>query len=531
MLAEGVDRQLAPRVRAARSGMKFSTLLRSVCVFGLGALVLGLAWHEQPVGVVADDAIYLLMADRLSPFAAGAASDSAFIDRYTYFPPLYPMVLAVLGGGSEAILPARLVSAGCLLLGLLATWAWLRREIEPWAGALTVVLGLLPGMVLLAVDLRSEHLYLALSIGALYVASRDASSPRNLWIAAALVGFAALARSAGFALVLAFSSFVLLRRVEQRWLLVGLCASPFLVNGLLDLIAGPGGGYGSELGVRYRDGVVNAIAVTVRDNARALWAGWVALLGLADHPYANIVAALLAAPAVIGSLLRLTARRLDALYLAAYVGMLLVWPAGPEHARRFLAPVAPVALCHAIWGLQIAAPHVLAPHRRGGLPGAYLIALIAVITPALIAYAARFTEPLPNGLENYRYTTSWLEGKDSAERARAFWRLQHLVDAYRLVRDHVPPDDCVFVVHPELFMFHARRLAFPPPRPAVDDATFERRIRRCRYVFISAIATHAHLAPTYPLERLPERRTVFTTTLPGHAPGEISTTLLELLPP
>ena len=134
MLAESIDRQLAARPRAARSGVKFSTLLRSVCVLGLGALVLGLAWHEQPVGVVADDAIYLLMADRLSPFAAGT-SDSAFIDRYTHFPPLYPLVLAALGGGSEAILPARLVSAGCLMLGLLATWAWLRREVEPWAGA------------------------------------------------------------------------------------------------------------------------------------------------------------------------------------------------------------------------------------------------------------------------------------------------------------------------------------------------------------------------------------------------------------
>ena len=498
----------------------------------LATLVVGLAWHEQPVGMVADDAIYLLMADRLSAYLTGSANPSAFIDQYTQFPPLYPLVLAVFGGGSEAIVPARLASAACLLLGLFAIWAWLRREIEPWAGALTIALGVLPGMVILALDLRSEHLYLALSIGALYFAAGKTASRRELYTAAALVGLAVLARTAGISLVLAFACFVLWNRIERGWALVMVSSLPLVSQALFAMVGDTGSGYGSDLVARYRDDIVGGFATTAVENLRALWAGWVALLGLGGRPFCNAIAALIAAPAGCGLLYRLTAGRLDALYLAAYLGMLVMWPAGSEHARRFLVPVVPVALCHAIWMLQVAVTRGLFTRRRGWLPGAYLIVLLGVITPALIAYAIRFAQPLPNGLQAFRYTGAWIESENPVARTRRFWHLQHLVDAYRLARDHIPSEHCVFVVHPEVFMFNSRRLAFPPPGPTLDEASFEAGLRRCRYVFISSLATHPYLPPAYPLERLGERRVVFTTKFPG--PGsnrhDISTALLELLP-
>src|SRR5690606_12486413 len=66
--------------------------------------------------------------------------------------------------------------------------------------------------------------------------------------------------------------------------------------------------------------------------------------GLASHT--GIVLVVLAGLAVLGWLPRLRLLHLDALFLLAYLAMILLWP-HPAHMRRFLYVVLPLGLVYA----------------------------------------------------------------------------------------------------------------------------------------------------------------------------------------
>ena len=70
-----------------------------------------IAIHNPQLGFVADDVVYLLMADWYSPWPLAFDAAHDHVRHYAQFPPLFPMLLAVAGGGTgPSFLP------GCWLL-------------------------------------------------------------------------------------------------------------------------------------------------------------------------------------------------------------------------------------------------------------------------------------------------------------------------------------------------------------------------------------------------------------------------------
>ena len=116
------------------------------------------------IGIIgfSDSADYLLYADFYrAQFAGQSPPEAVAFYRATRFPPLFPLVLAAFGGGTDDTLGrARIVS--CIItLGMFAMlWAWLRRETEsPVAAAtITLLVVLSPGLFLLVLNPVSEPL-------------------------------------------------------------------------------------------------------------------------------------------------------------------------------------------------------------------------------------------------------------------------------------------------------------------------------------------------------------------------------------
>ena len=81
-------------------------------------------WSHVLGDLGGDNAYYLLTARHFSPWSTH--SDVAtYFATHSQYPPLYPLVLAILGGG-ESLLVAHLITVTCLLLTFVVFYTWLR---------------------------------------------------------------------------------------------------------------------------------------------------------------------------------------------------------------------------------------------------------------------------------------------------------------------------------------------------------------------------------------------------------------------
>lgn len=107
-------------------------------VVGAAALFVLYAWlatRNTRVGFLADDALYLLMAEMYSPYRDALGALYEHVWQYSHLPPFYPWLLALAGAGPDQLQPARLANAGCMTLAWLVYHGWLRARGVPWATA------------------------------------------------------------------------------------------------------------------------------------------------------------------------------------------------------------------------------------------------------------------------------------------------------------------------------------------------------------------------------------------------------------
>jgi hypothetical protein len=201
----------------------------------LAAFYYTLTWGDSPVGTVADDAIYLLMADHLSPYAAGLRESAAFITMNSSFPPLYPLLLALFGASSADVAWAHAVTSTFLLVGIWMYYLWVSREARSTTSglALAVVFAFLPGTVRFSLDLWSEHLYLLVTMITVCFGTRSDPSPRD-WLKTALgTSASVLTRTVGWFLLAAFYLLLMARRPRRKLAMVGVSVLPLVLWSML----------------------------------------------------------------------------------------------------------------------------------------------------------------------------------------------------------------------------------------------------------------------------------------------------------
>ena len=417
------------------------------------------------VGFMADDALYLLMADYFSP---AHAYDSVvhYVHDISHLPPLYPALLGVAGAGSEQIDIAHFVQttmqiAGLPILGLIAL-----RVTQNRIAALGIMwlFALAPASFLFSTEIWSEFAYILLSYAALLLALHAREIPAWWWPCVILAGLSSITRGVGLVLVLAIAAALLMRRTPGRFLLIPLAFAPLAVVEFLDL--GGGSNYAEVMLTRYANLV--AIADSLTENLAAAWAGWCSVFSLNSGTSVQLISIVMLPGISYAWWSRLKSAEPDALYALGYFLLLIVWPF-PNVAYRLNYPLAPLLVIFACVGWATIFRVASASLRRW-IPALPVLILMvpAAIDTGRMAWRFLGVTP-PTDVAAFRASRYWLNATDDMAAARDIRAKQGMIATMREARDAVPPVDCIYALDPQAVMFYSRRISFPPGTAAARE--------------------------------------------------------------
>jgi hypothetical protein len=476
-----------------------------LCAFAcLGAAYVVWAWSDQVTDFGGDSAAYMLMARLLSPFTVGspALTEAA---RATPFPPLFPALVGLFGAG---FLAGHLIAVSTLLAALVALYRWLRAEgLGPLASSGTALaFALMPGTYFQALNIMSENPYLALSLLCIVVERRAQASgpgrPVLWWVAAGVVAAAPLVRTAALPLMAAFAMRLLIVKPRRwPWMIV---ASAVPLAAWLAWGAFHRTGvavYASQAAPMYAHAPVAALLAQLAAESWMLLGGWIeAWLSEGRARVLIDLVFLLGVVCLLGGARRLAALKFDAIYVALYLAVLLVWPF-PDAAQRLSYVIVPVLLAQ---GVLLIHSSGWTRHRPGSVvvPALCTSVPAIVLLPTLLLTIARFAAPVPAGMEVARHSQYWYRTLDTRTGVPTAEFLAAILDDLPKLNRLVPAGECIFSIKPTLVALYSGHMSYAPPEGSTSAAQFSRDIGRCRYAYVLAISSPAFPEPLYPLHRL-----------------------------
>lgn len=474
-------------------------------VGGAGGLIVSFACYawlgtrNPHVGFLADDALYLLMAEILSPYREAMGAVYGHVARYSQLPPFFPLLLAFAGAGPDHLLPARLVTAACMAAAWFVALAWFRQRglSRPLALASALFCAFTPVTLLYASELWSEGLYVGLALLALLFEGALSRRPSLVAVAllGVLVGCALETRSIGLALIPALSVGLWRRRGAAVPVFLLAVALTYAAFAPLDMGAAAPSYPALMVGHYVADPVAAATAQLDAAFARLPAAALYEYFLLRDvTPWQGLALGLIGLCVLRGLWRELRERSVAGIYVVTYLGIVLVWPF-PDHLGRFLYPLLPW-LCLFAWRGASA---------RWPVAGAVPLALAALLAaPGLYALAGRAMTPVPAaGFDDFRMTRYWLDASRQGDVLDQMAGLRAHLAASERVASQVDADACVYTTDIPLVLLHGRRPAFLPP-PAARMA--QGPPWGCAYFLLSSQAAAGRPA-FYPLDFLRQHAT------------------------
>lgn len=475
-----------------RSSLPAVVVALATLAFAIGCT--RFVWQGSLASFADDSVSYLVMAQVFSPyFPASEAIAGAFL-REAYYPPLFPLLLAVSGTSHDMAL-AHAVSAFLLAVSLPLLYRLASRWLESrWGAAgLVVALACLPALWIEAKGILSEPLFLLLAIALLLAA--ESSARRKPLLLALLFAALALTRTVGIVLAAGYALWAI-SRPGAPWRGRVLATAPSLAGPLA---------YGMWVMVRpaataddyvrilrdhagsYADAgdVLAVLGARLATQLQAMgdaWAGAFVIYLVEGRPVPLILAGIVGAAALAGMLLRLVQGKPDPWMVAAYLSTFLLWPF-PGQMTRFLLPLLPVLLLYAHLAAAAAARGL---RRRPAVPLAAMT--LGVLSLALPAMAFLHQRAQLGAREGFAAMTEWYRAPDLAvARARADVHLGLLADMQR-IHELTGPRDVVMWVAPSYIPLLADRHAIAAPSSALAADQYREAIHRARprFVFLSA---------------------------------------------
>ena len=367
----------------------------------VGAIAAAFTWQAGLASLFDDSASYLVMAQVLCPWHATPAPVALAFPAEKY-PPLFPLLLALGGGAYDWRIAHAWVAlsfaAGVFLLGA-HTRAITRSEALGLAAAL--VFAWMPGMWINVKGILSEFPYVALSLAALiqYRASDERPTKARQALVCALVAATVLTRTIGAALVAAIA-------LAEAWHWMrtrdgARAARSAATLGIALAIVGawyalrPSGGedtyvaFGSSVaqgaaqrGIAWLLGIV---ATNLSSMADAWLSAMLIFWGEPSKP-TYLLACLVGASGLAGTLWRAAEVEADAIYLIAFAAILAAWPF-PGQMFRLALPAMPLLVANAFWlWMRIAAR--FSPQRAVRWSAVAALVPIALCVPASLSYVA-----------------------------------------------------------------------------------------------------------------------------------------------
>jgi hypothetical protein len=445
-MTTGTIEDTSPRPRPAWLVPALVTLIATVVAW----------WASVPyvVGVFHDDGVYALLGKALASGQGFRYIQLPGAPAATHYPPLYPLVLALLWRVAPSFpenIPVLLgLNVLCLGAAALGLYLLLRRRFgwrEEQAAVVSLV-GILSTPVLtLAGAVLSEPLFLAGLLPVLLMAER-AVERRDARFAAgtgAAVGLLMLERTHAVALL---GAVVLLLLYHRAWraaaLFVGaavLVQLPWnLWTRTAELVAPPlRGAYGSYAGwfvEGLREGGPILLVKTVQINLRELWLllGDRVLPGL-PAPFGMLALVLFAGLVLAGAARAARRAPVTILFLALYLAIVLIIAGTPW---RYVWAVWPFFVALAALGAEGALVRIGAPRARAAIGVALLVPFVALLHTETRAFAAR-------------------EWERPARRAA-----RQAIPVVEWVRHNTKPTDVVLAECEEVVMLFTGRRSAPP---------------------------------------------------------------------
>ena len=473
-------------------------------------------WNCELAGMGGDNAVYLLTAKYYSPWSSSSDLAEHFALRSQY-PPLYPLILGLFGGG-DSVLMAHLITTGFFLLILLAFRMWLLTlGIGRLTANLAVILfALLPGTVKTAMFVWSENLFLLFTLLVFAMTARFEEKNRSLslLVAAFLIIGATLTRTAGISLVAAFLVYLFFKR-PKGGLVIGLFATfPVLISILMKnfATASKGTGYLEAFIAHYREAPVSKLIAQVNIESNALWKGW---LSNFEPGALSLLITFFLILCLMGLVIGFYQRRLDSFYLFFYFLIILVWPY-PAEAKRLMYAVIPILMGQGVLFLNQLTR--LAIERRSFQPAAILLFVLLVISlPGTIFMAGRFIQPVPPEMQNYKRNKYFYLSDPMAAMAQTL-NVKVLFEDLRSLDSKLPTNALIYGVKPSIIAFHANRLTLKAPGPNSDwDSFFKNAAPDSTYFYLMGTTSPANKIPYYPLALIRNRLDILNIVKPYEA--------------
>ena len=454
------------------------------------ALACTLFVWQSTLATFADDSVsYLVMAQVFSPWQAASPAVAAEFPREAFYPPLYPLVLALSGAAGNTAW-AHGLTALLLAAALPAAWLlgarWLGNK---WAATAAIAcIALLPSMWVNSKGILSETLFCLLLVSTFLYLEKNTG-----WKTTLLLAALALTRTAALPMLAAYGLWALTRRgtdLRARAIAAVPALAAIAAYGLwvllrpsqteddyARLVLERGQGFFEGPG-----GFWAALAASLARQANALmegWAGSLLVFWIEGRPLRFALASVAGLLALGGLVLRLARGKADGWMSAAYLATLLAWPFY-EQMERFLFPLVPVLVLYAF----LAAGEGL---RSLGRPAAIAHALLATLLLTLAVPAMGFIYQRAQAGGPQAAITDWYRSPDIRRaRARAQTHLDLLEDM-QAIRSLTQPGDKVMWVAPSYLALLADRqgLAAPAKHPGPGEYRAAVKKSGADYVFLS----------------------------------------------
>ncbi|MGB3937499.1 MAG: hypothetical protein WBL29_17520 [Burkholderiales bacterium] len=465
--------------------------LAAVAIAAAFGIACALFVWQPALATFADDSVsYLVMAQVFSPFQAASPAVAAAFAREAFYPPLFPLVLA-LAGAAHHIAWAHALTALLLAAALPLAYRLGVRWLESRGAALAALacIALAPSLWINSKGILSETLFCLLLVGTFLVLEKETNTG---WKLGVLMAALALTRTAALPMIGMFALWAVARRGDLRARLVA--AAPALAAlaayGLWVLIQ-PSQTEGDYAGILREKGqglfggpggFGAALAASLARQADAIaegWAGSLLVYWVEGRPLRFALASAVGLLALAGIALRMRRGEADGWMSAAYLATLLAWPFY-EQMERFLFPLLPVLVLYAFLAAGAA---LRAASGKPALAHTLLAALIlTLVLPAMAFVYQRAAAGGP-----VAQITDWYRTPDLARaRLRAEVHLR-LMDDMRAIRERTPAEARVMWVAPAYVALLAERRAVAAPDARLAPEAYRDAVRKsgADYVFLS----------------------------------------------
>jgi len=457
-------------------------------------------------GFTSDDAVYLLLADLYMYAEQTHLPVYTLIREQSLFPPLFPLLLGLLGGGSADPVLAGMISTGLLLLSLVIASMWMlqQKQTLPSTLFLTGLLLLLPGTLILSQEIWSEFLFMLLLYGIFLLAGKDVPLKHHWLIIAILVALATLTRTAGVALIPPFWLLLYRNRIMPFWLPAAISTLPFLLWYVPRELLRQGPGYASVLAAGTIDVGPSMLLAGLPDKVVAMFDSLHWLFASVDSGsvhfwFGRIFLLLMLIPAASVLLRRIFAFRLDALFCLVYGAIVLIWPhADIYFVSRFLYPLVPVFLLYTCIGFtSLVANSAVKPAVFFSL----IVAVMVMTAPSVLQFTQRATANVKEELQPYRRDRSWLLSAEANN--TILQNTRFIVETLQKIPGTIEPDECIYAFQAPLVMLYTKRVTGALPSPSLSDEQFRQDTALCRYILALPVSdTGRNMPEYYPLRRL-----------------------------